>query len=77
MECLFHIICSELHGWLLNWQKVKSLLALHSFLLVWVIRRESGWMGTLGGILIFVMELNQGIEIKIRPSFALKLTLKV
>ena len=48
---------SELSSWLLGWEEVESLLALHSLLTERIIRRESGGMGAHSGVVVRVVEL--------------------
>ena len=48
---------SQDRGWLLRWEQVESLLALHALLLVGVVWGESGWVGRHGWVLISIVEL--------------------
>ena len=49
--------CSELSSWLLGWEEVESLLALHSLLTERIIGGESGGVSTDGRIVVRVIEL--------------------
>ena len=49
--------CSELSSWLLGWEEVESLLALHSLLTERIIGRESCGVSTDGRIVVGVIEL--------------------
>ena len=48
---------SQLHCWLLGWEQVESLLALHALLLVRIIWGESRWVSGHGWLVIRIMEL--------------------
>ena len=73
-RCPTHASFSQHQGWLLCRQQVEPCLALHAFLLVRIIWRESGWVCRHRWIVITVVKLDKE---KLKSDYSSTLTLKV